>query len=243
MSLQVEIAVTSEAGAALARVAGADRVELCTGLELGGLTPSAGLVRLAVDTGAEVHVLVRPRAGDFVHLPHEIAQVEADLVWLADQDEVHGVVIGALTEDDQVDLDLLTRWTGLVRDLAPELQVTVHRAVDHAADPVAAVDAVADLADRVLTSGGAPRVADGMAALARMVEVTRGRCQVMAGGGLQIEDIPRLAGIGVDAVHLSAKAVLPGRGGVPLGAGDDGSWWAIDPAVVLAAVEAARATG
>lgn len=243
----LEVSVTSSTGARTARRCGANRVELCTALELGGLTPSAGLLEhvldevggRAPDEGWDgVHVLLRPRPGDLEYDAAELATLERD-VRVAVSAGVDGVVVGALGADRMPDLRVLARLAGPVRDAG--LSITFHRAVDLTADPVAAVRTLVEsgLVDRVLTSGGARSAAEGSAGLAAMVAVAAGRVQIMAGAGVTPDLVPTLVRFGVDAVHLSAKRRAPGpRGALPLGSGDDGGHWVTDGDLVRAVAAA-----
>jgi len=268
----LEIAVTSAAGAVTACEGGADRVELCSALELGGVTPSQGLVEAAVATGVPVHALVRCRPGGFTYDADELDVMVREIRALV-RSGVAGVVVGALREDGSLDVDAVRWFVDAALDAAaaphqgvrpPEvaetpvrargsrqlpgvssLEVTVHRAVDRAADPVAAVAGLAGLGvTRVLTSGGSSTVGAGLATgmLPRMIEVA-GDVQVMAGGGVQLGDVPALVAAGVDAVHLSAKRARAARASssrpgsvVSLGTeASTDSWFETDPDLVRAA--------
>lgn len=235
----LEIAVTSATGAATALAGGADRVELCSALELGGLTPSQGLVEAAVATGIPVHVLVRCRPGGFVHDPDEVDLMERELVAVL-RSGATGVVVGALRPDRTLDADTLTRFVAAARTERPDAEVTLHRAIDHAADPVAAVAGLAGLGfTRVLTSGGAPTALAGADTIARMV-VAAGPVQVMAGAGVTPADVPVLLATGAAAVHLSAKRLADtAHGGVPMGTGDAGTGHFETDAEVVRAARAA----
>jgi copper homeostasis protein len=245
----LEIAVTSAAGAVTARDGGADRVELCSALELGGVTPSQGLAEAAVATGVPVHALVRCRPGGFTYDADELDMMVRETRALV-RSGVAGVVVGALREDGSLDVDAVRWFVDAALDAAgparvPPLEVTVHRAVDRAADPVAAVAALAGLGvTRVLTSGGASTVGAGLATgvLPRVIEVA-GDVQVMAGGGVQLGDVPALVAAGVDAVHLSAKRAQAvrassSRSGTTVSLGTEAttdSWFGTDPELVRAA--------
>ncbi|MFJ4898658.1 copper homeostasis protein CutC [Streptomyces sp. NPDC088727] len=245
----LEIAVTSPAGARAARENGADRVELCTALELGGLTPSAALVEAVAAEGLPVQVLVRCRAGDFVHDAEEIALMAAEVRSVIASGAA-GVVIGALTADGALDTVAVARLAEAARTSGRPVEVTLHRAVDQSADPVATAALLPSLGmTRVLTSGGAPAAADGLAAIGAMVAAAPG-VQVMAGGGVRLADIPALASAGVAAVHLSAKTRAPRRPGgswIPLGAGgasaEQDTHFVTDPEVVAQARQALEAVG
>lgn len=238
--LPVEIAVQDGAGVRVALESGASRVELCQALGLGGLTPSAGSIALAVGAAAAasapdfVHVLVRPRGGGFVYDPDEIATIVRD-IRLARSLGAHGIVVGALREDGALDLAAIADFV----QAADGLQVTVHRAVDAAADPLGAVASlVGSGVRRVLTSGGAPDCRAGLAVLARMVAELHGEVEVMAGGGVRIDDIATLDAVGVDAVHLSARGRAT-RGGASGPGGGEAGFDVTDAAIVRAAVAAA----
>ncbi|WP_025157346.1 copper homeostasis protein CutC [Leifsonia aquatica] len=235
----VEIAVQDAPGVRIALAEGADRVELCSALGLGGLTPSAGLLRSAVELAESasrprfVHVLVRPRGGGFVYAEDELATMLAD-VRFAREAGAGGVVVGALDDRGALDLPAIERLVAA----ADGLEVTFHRALDIVADPATAVATLASLGvTRVLTSGGAPRSIDGAAVLAGLVARAAGRVQIMAGGGVRVDDIPALVTAGVDAVHLSARDTVHGAPSGP--GGGDTAYDITDPSVVHAAVAAA----
>ena len=230
-AVALELAVTSLAGAVVARDEGADRVELCSALELGGVTPSQGLVELVVATGLPVHALVRCRPGDFVFDADDTAVMLREVRTLVAAG-VAGVVVGALRADGSLDEEAVRRS----REAAgPDVELTVHRAVDRSRDPVASVAALAVLGvDRVLTSGGASRAADGLAsgALAAMVRE--------AGGGVRVGDVPALVAASVSAVHLSAGRAVgdPGAEGdlVSLGSAGGGDVRSVTDASLVRAV-------
>lgn len=239
-ALPVEIAVQDAAGTRIALEAGAARIELCQALGLGGLTPSAGLVEAAVDAARDaaaagfVHVLVRPRGGGFVYDADEqrtiLREIRAVVAAGAD-----GVVVGALTEAGELDLDAIARFV----EAAGDADVTVHRAVDASADPLGSVAALAGRGvRRVLTSGGAPDCRAGLGALAEMASAVAGRVEIMAGGGVKLDDIAALAAAGVDAVHLSARGRALRGGASGPGGGVDG-FDETDAALVVAAIAAA----
>lgn len=239
--LPVEIAVQDAAGARVALEAGASRVELCQALELGGLTPSAGLIEATVQAAAAasvpgfVHVLVRPRGGGFVYDDDELDMIERDIRF-ARALGVDGVVVGALTDAAALDLVAIERFM----DAAGDLDVTVHRAVDASVDPLGAVVSLAaSRVRRVLTSGGAVDCRTGIEVIAAMAAETHGALEIMAGGGVRIDDIGALAAAGVDAVHLSARGHA-GRGGPSGPGGGEIGFDTTDAAIVRAAVTAAH---
>lgn len=199
----LEIAVQDPEGIAVARDHGADRIEICTALALGGLTPSRALIDAAVASGLPTHVLVRPRAGDFVYSPAEQAVLLAD-VRVALEAGAHGVVIGALRES-RVDTDLVSS----IIEEAADAEVTFHRAFDVVADRGTTLRLLVELGvDRILTSGGADRAPDACNELVRLVTLADGRIQVMAGSGIDATTVWPVLATGVDAVHSSAKRLV-----------------------------------
>lgn len=201
----LEIAIQDAAGARAAIHGGANRIELCTALRLGGLTPSQGSVEAVLEQAPGrldfVHALVRSRGGGYVYSGEEIATMSREIRHLKAVG-VHGVVVGALTEQGDIDLAALEQWV----EAADGLPVTFHRALDACADPLSQFLRLQGTGvGRVLTSGGAVRSIDGSRALAAMVNQGPAGLDIMAGGGVRIGDIPALVALGVGSVHLSAR--------------------------------------
>ena len=206
----LEIAVGTPDEARRAAKGGADRLELSSGLELGGLTPSLGLFR-AVRACVEipVYVLLRPRAGGFHYLPGELAAIRADAeLFLAEGAD--GIVLGILDESDTIDG---ARCRELV-ELA-EGKAVFHRAFDFLADPLGALDALVALGfERVLTSGSPSTAQADAKQLAALVLYAAGRIEVLPAGGIRpgnVADLVRASGC--TQVHSSARG--PGRFAVP----------------------------
>ncbi len=199
-----EVCVDSAQGLHAAIAGGADRIELCAALALGGLTPSAGLLYSSARMFKQSHVMIRPRPGDFVYTPDDID------VMLADIDAVktaglEGVVLGALRSDNSLDTDALQTLSASAGDL----DKTLHRAFDLTADVSEALEIAVDLGfTRILTSGQASNVPDGLTLLSSLVHQAAGRIQIMAGGGVTLEAIPALMDIGVDAIHASCSTQI-----------------------------------
>lgn len=235
----VEIAVQDAAGARVAVAAGADRVELCSALEVGGLTASLGaLERVCEAVGAAyVNVLVRPRPGGFVYTGEEVDVVCRDIRAAAARG-VGGVVVGALTPAGDLDRDTVRRWI----DAAGPTPVVFHRAIDASPDPDRVFDALVDeRIARVLTSGSAVRSVDGIPRLQGYLARAGAGLEVMAGGGVRPDDIAALVAAGVASVHLSARRRASHGGPSGPGGGDGEGFDVTDPAIVEAAVAATRA--
>ena len=203
----VEICVEGIDGFLAAQAAGADRVKLCASLLEGGITPSLGVVKeVLARASIPVHVIVRPRGGDFLYSPAEFATMRADVLALRELG-VAGVVVGCLTADGAIDE---ARMTALVAAARP-MSVTCHRAFDMTRDIAQAVEAlVRSGVDRVLTSGQQDTAIAGIPGVRRAVEAAAGRLKVMACGGLTPGNIVRVhRDSGADELHFSALATVP----------------------------------
>jgi len=189
---KIEICAGSVADVIAARKGGAIRVELCSALDLGGVTPSSGLMTGAIREkgGMRIHVLIRPRPGNFVYTPLEIAVMEADIA-AARAAGADGIAIGALTEQGDIDIQAMHRFM----TAAQGMDVTFHRAFDECADPVKMLDTLVQLGvSRVLTSGGKTGAFQGMPLLKQLVAQSRGKITIMPGAGinpLNISNIER----------------------------------------------------
>ncbi|GGL61691.1 copper homeostasis protein CutC [Wenxinia marina] len=209
----LEICVDTPEGIATAATAGADRIELCAALGLGGLTPSAGLIAAALAAEVPAHAMVRPRAGGFVLSEADLRAMLAD-VEAARRAGLAGVVIGAARPGGTLDADDLAR----LREAAGPMAVTLHRVIDLTPDPLEAVETAVSLClDRILTSGQAPTAPEGAELIAAMVAQAAGRIEIMAGGGVTPASAQALLATGVDALHAScAVAADDGAPGIGL---------------------------
>lgn len=206
-AIPVEVCVDSAADLAVAAAAGADRVELCAALPLGGLTPGPGLIAAAAGADVPCHAMIRPRPGDFVF---EGADLKA---CLDDIDAVRsaglaGVVVGVARADSTLDVAALA---ALVEAAGP-LEVTLHRVFDLVPDPFAALEQAVELGiARILTSGRQTAAEDGVALISELVRAASGRIQIMAGGGVSAGNAAVLMAAGVDALHASCSIEAPLR--------------------------------
>ena len=202
----LEACVDSVESALSAQAGGADRVELCDNLLEGGTTPSAGLIALCCRRlRIPVHVLIRPRGGDFVYSDLELDVMQRD-VGVAKEHGAAGVVTGALLPDGSIDLQRMRALIAAARPLA----VTFHRAFDFTRDPDLALDHLIALGvDRLLTSGQATTAIDGTGILARLVRRAAGRIAIAVGGGVSEDNILAvLEQTGAPEFHVRATALL-----------------------------------
>lgn len=237
----LEIAANSVASAVAAQAGGAGRVELCSALELGGLTPSyATIASVRQRLHIPVYVLIRPRPGDFVYDATELGVMQADIAACAAQG-CDGVVFGALDADGAVD----QAGCQQLMAAAGTLGVTFHRAFDVCRDPKQALETLIALGcERVLTSGGAPSALAGAAAISSLVAQAAGRIAVMPGAGIDAGHLAALAAAtGAREFHASARRACPSRmrQAAPPLAGLHGGEWRTDVATVRALVAALQA--
>jgi copper homeostasis protein len=213
--INIEVSVDTVDAAVAVNALDVQRIELCSAGALGGLTPGPGLLGTVVERCRNVHVLVRPRAGDFRYSPAEVEVMVGDVA-AAVRAGASGVVVGALTERRELDLPVLAELVAA----AQGREVTFHRAIDICRDPVVAVEQlVASGVTRVLTSGQAPRAEQGSAVLAELVRVAAGRLDVMACGGVRAHNARAiLATTGVTHLHASPRKPVPPPGEIDFGA-------------------------
>ncbi len=205
--LKTELCAYSVEACRVAARLGVNRVELCASPAEGGVTPSlATIEQVAQIEGLDLSVMIRPRGGDFLYSDEEFYTMLRDIEH-ARTAGATGVVFGILTADGKVDVE---RTRALV-EASKGMETTFHRAVDMTEDYEAAVEAVIEAGcDRILTSGGYDKAIDGIDNVRRAVEISRGRIEIMAGSGVVAANAVALKGVGVDALHFSAKKMVVG---------------------------------
>jgi copper homeostasis protein len=190
MDYMIEVCVDNETQALRAQAQGAGRIELCARLDLDGLTPDPDFIRFAcADLRIPVHVMIRPRGGDFVYSPEELEVMRQEIVFCKNAG-VPGVVFGVLREDRQLDLPVISELAALARPM----KVVIHKAIDLTPDPVAAVMALrsAGAADYVLSSGGAPTAEQGADILRRMIVAGGEEVTVIAAGKITQDNLQEM---------------------------------------------------
>lgn len=210
----LEVCVEDIGGLRAAVEGGANRVELCAALPLGGITPSAALIRAAAAVSIPVHVLIRPRANDFIYDADETEVMIADIREVLGAG-LAGVVIGASRPDRTLDSALLATLIAVAREAADArgrpVSLTLHRAFDLCPDPGAALEVAVSLGfDRILTSGGVISATEGRDVLSALVKQARGRIRILAGSGITPENVGSILATGVEEIHASCQAPRPG---------------------------------
>jgi copper homeostasis protein len=202
----LEISVETAQAAVAAVRGGAQRIELCAELRVGGLTPSGEPMRRVRElVRVPIFAIVRPRAGDFVYSEGEFERMRSDIE-LAKRAGMDGIVVGLLTREHKVDV----KRTRELVNLARPLPVTFHRAFDDLADLDAGLENVIETgAARVLTSGGASTAPAGMECLARLATAAKERIIVLPGGGINATNIVQIAQqTGARELHSGLGTVL-----------------------------------
>lgn len=193
-----------------AQEGGADRVELCAGIPEGGTTPSYGEIKIArrLLNTTRLHVIIRPRGGDFLYTPLEVERMEED-IRMCRQLGVDGVVIGCLRADGSIDIENNQR----LKDAAGDMSVTFHRAFDHCANPMLALEQLCELGiDRILTSGQQPTAEQGIDLLRTLNMAAAGRIKILAGCGVNENNISKIhEETGVNEFHFSARIPVKSR--------------------------------
>jgi copper homeostasis protein len=204
--IKLEICAQSLTSALVAQAGGAHRIELCSALEVGGLTPSyATLIETRKQLSIEVCVLIRPRAGDFFYSDLEFDLIKKDILFCKEQG-VEGVVVGILNQNRTLNLKRMDT----LAQLAYPMDIICHRAFDQTPDPSAAMIELQNIGfQRILTSGQAPNAMDGKEILRGLVETSQGKINIMPGAGVNPNNIQELLNYTkATTIHTSAKVKI-----------------------------------
>lgn len=206
MDILLEVCVDSPEGMEAAIAGGADRVEVCSALALGGLTPTTTMLVDALAREFPAVAMIRPRAGDFVWSKLEVDHMQAEIDEALEMG-ADGIVIGANRPDGRLDAKVLK---ALVKDLPDDIDIVLHRAIDLTPDPLEALDTAIALGfTRVLTSGGAVRAVDGLGRLKAMFDRARGRITIMPGSGITPDNLSQFAALlPLSEIHASCAITL-----------------------------------
>ncbi len=198
----IEICANSFESARTAEKAGADRIELCVELSVGGLTPSFGLLEKVISAlTIPVHVLIRPRTGNFTYSGDELDVMLRD-IQQCKMLGAAGIVSGILTPDHQIDI----RSTSALRSAASDMEFTFHRAFDWCKDPYSSLDELKQMSvTRLLSSGRENQAIDGIELLKELKSRSEECIEIMPGGGINISNVISFKESGFDSIHLSAS--------------------------------------
>lgn len=202
-----EVCANSVESCLAAQAGGADRVELCAGIPEGGTTPSYGEISMARELlkTTRLHVIIRPRGGDFLYSPIEVKTMLKDIE-MARQLGADGVVFGCLTAEGEIDIPIMQE----LMKASQGLSVTFHRAFDVCSHPQKALEQIIELGcNRILTSGQQPTAEQGIPLLKELQEQAAGRIILLAGCGVNEKNISRIASeTGIREFHFSARKTI-----------------------------------
>lgn len=206
MKYKIEIATTDYAGTEAAVKGGADRIELCTALSEGGLTPSFGLIKKCRDKfDLPIFPMIRPRSGDFLYSDEEYRIMKKD-VTLCREIGCDGIVAGFLKEDGSIDKKRISK----IVERAYPMEVSFHRAFDRCIDPFEALeDIIAAGCQRILTSGQQLTAPEGAALINKLIQAAKNRIIIMPGSGVNIDTIKTLLeATGAEEFHASMRTTI-----------------------------------
>jgi copper homeostasis protein len=204
--MKLEICVDSVESSVNAEAGGADRLELCGALEVGGITPGAGTITSVLNNvSIPVNIMIRPRGSDFLYSDSEFEVMRRDIEFVGEAGAA-GIVLGILTADGRIDIE---RTAYLVEHAKP-MSVTFHRAFDMTADAMVALeDIIAAGVDRLLTSGQCNSAFEGAGLIRELVEAARKRIIIMPGAGLNERNIAEMVRItGASEYHMTARKLV-----------------------------------
>ena len=204
--MTIEICTDTLHGAIAAQKYGAKRIELCSALSVGGLTPSFGLIQACSElSGLEVHVMIRHKDGGFQYKEADVSIMKKDIA-IAHQAGAHGVVFGILNDKKEISTQN-EELIDLVKSLG--MEVTFHRAFDRCADYKKAIMQLIDWdVDRLLTSGLAPIALNGLPIITDLQKMYGDKIQIMAGSGINAENALLIAASGIRNLHFTARKAV-----------------------------------
>jgi len=223
---QLEVCVDTFAAAQTAAACGADRLELCADLSVGGLTPDPGLLeRVVTELAVPFQVMIRPRSGGFIYTDDELETMEVSIRYIRKRwPGIRGFVTGALLPEGCLHREALKR----LQEAAGAYPLTLHRAFDRTRSLEESLETCIELGiERILTSGGADSVDGGMEMLKKLQQLARGRISILPGGGVRADNARQIIDLtGVTELHLS------GRRAVTIGPAPDDVAFEADGAVL-----------
>lgn len=204
--IKLEICVDDVDGLKVCEQAGVDRIELCSALSVGGLTPSYGLMAKAAELSIPIAVMIRPTDGGF-QLSDRVLALMLEDVAAARHFGLEAIVVGALDNDFNLDMAAMAK----ISEAANGLDIVLHRAIDVSSDPQRLIDQAIDLGvKRILTSGGQLRAIDGIDMIRQMVEWADGHIEIMAGSGITPDNVLNMIKqTHIQDVHASCAISVP----------------------------------
>lgn len=201
--MKVEICANSYESALNAQLGGADRIELCSELSVGGITPSQGILQQVVSNiTIPVHVLIRPRSGDFCYSDEEFEGMKKDIEFCRSIG-VGGIVSGILLPNGQIDIN---RTQSLI-ELTKPMSFTFHRAFDCLEDPLKGLQELIKLdVDRILSSGQKEKAIDGIGLLIKLKDLVEDKIIILPGSGINSSNIEEFKSAGFQEIHASASS-------------------------------------
>lgn len=203
-NFKFEVCANSVESCLAAQDGGADRVELCAGIPEGGTTPSYGEIKVArrLLSSTLLHVIIRPRGGDFLYSALEMERMKEDIL-MCKELGVDGVVFGCLTAEGNIDMEK----NAMLIECAKGMSVTFHRAFDRTKAPLAAMEDIISLGcNRILTSGQQSKAIDGTPLLAQLQKQAEDRIIILAGSGVTEDNIAQIyKETGINEYHFSAR--------------------------------------
>lgn len=205
MSISIEICANGLLSVLNAQSGGADCAELCEALEVGGLTPSYGTLKSVFEQKTiPIRVLIRPRPGNYTY-SHSETEIMIRDIRLCKEIGFEGVVLGALTDTETVDFDVLRKLV----EAASGMQLTFHRAIDACRNPFEAIPKLIAMGfDKILTSGGKSNAEIGIEQIARMHQQFENQIYIMAGGGINPQNVQKIIeSTQITHCHFSASKI------------------------------------
>ncbi|MFK8060516.1 MAG: copper homeostasis protein CutC [Polaribacter sp.] len=203
--MKLEICANSYQSSKNAQIAGADRIELCSELSVGGITPSYGLLKkVSENITIPVNVLIRPRSGNFFYSDDEFKQMKTDIK-ICKELGSNGIVSGILNADNTIDI----KRTEELIQLSKPLSFTFHRAFDCVTNPLESLQQLINLGvDSILTSGLQEKAIDGIELLSKLQETAQNKLTILAGSGINPQNAIRFKKAGLKEIHTSASKMI-----------------------------------
>lgn len=213
-----EVCASSFESAKNAQIAGAQRIELCSELGVGGITPSYGLITKVMEELSILNcVLIRPRSGDFTYSDEEFDIMLRDIKFCKELD-CEGVVTGVLHKDGEIDIERTKR----LMEAAGSMDFIYHRAFDCTPNPEKAIEELKKLGvKRILSSGQKKTAIEGLSLLKKLNKIADGKISIMAGGGISTESIQKIKKAGFNEIHFSATVFQKTEGNMPFSMNTD----------------------